>query len=236
MTARVRDIRELVESGCRLAQAALEGGGSPGKDLSLESSSNSRKLNLSLSPFRDFSPKKEKFRKTTGPVLIAQNNKQATPDDPTYFYWLYGFLEYRMQESEETILRKATRQIDRLVEKLQKLDAKGSLLFDIIATRKHIGSYLPHRLGRSIYKYVEERYPSSITTTFVGLTDNTARRVARDVFCKNKELSRIKHKFEIVDGVHMFIIYPPEHSKGLAAFTQALEQARSPRRSLTKEQ
>ena len=34
-----------------------------------------------------------------------------------------------------------------LVVQLNKLDAKGSLLFDIVATRKYIGTYIPQRLG-----------------------------------------------------------------------------------------
>lgn len=188
--------------------------GEPGE----ASASSSRKVNLNLSPYRDLSPKKEKFRKTTGPVLIAQNNPKVTPDDPTYFYWLYGYLEFKMTESEEAGMKKATKQIDRLVEKLQKLDAKGSLLFDIVSTRKYIATYTPHKLGRAIYKYVEEKYFGEITTTFVGLTDNTARRVARDVFCKNKELSRQKYGFDIVDNVHMFVIYPPVESRNRDGF------------------
>eukprot|EP00995_Heteronema_vittatum_P007585 NODE_2735_length_748_cov_324.547926_g1920_i0.p1 GENE.NODE_2735_length_748_cov_324.547926_g1920_i0~~NODE_2735_length_748_cov_324.547926_g1920_i0.p1 ORF type:complete len:186 (+),score=95.52 NODE_2735_length_748_cov_324.547926_g1920_i0:32-559(+) len=165
----------------------------------------------------------------SGQVFIAQNNPKATPDDPTYFYWLYGFLEFKMTETEDMVLKKAIRQIDRLVERLQKTDGKGSLLFDIIATRKHIASYVPHKLGRAIYKYVEEKYYADVTTTFVGLTDNTARRVARDVFCKNcKELSRQKYGFDIVDNVHMFVIYPPIDSRNRDGFANLMHGMNSP--------
>jgi hypothetical protein len=205
-------------------------GWSPQKAGLVEGPSIPKKVNLNLSPYRDLSPKKEKFRKTTGPVLLALN-KQTEPDDPSYFFWLYGFIQFKMQEPEEVVMRKAMRQVDRLVEKLHKLDAKGCLLFDIIATRKHIASYVPHKLGRAIYKYVEDNYFSEITTTFVGLTDNTARRVARDIFCKNKELSRHKCGFDIVDNVHMFVIYPPIDSRNHNVFSYALEQAKgSPKR------
>ena len=51
-------------------------------------------------------------------VQVAQNNPKVTPDDPTYFYWLYGYLEFKMTESEEVGMKKAVKQIDRLVEKV----------------------------------------------------------------------------------------------------------------------
>eukprot|EP00669_Euglena_mutabilis_P001521 TRINITY_DN11956_c0_g1_i1.p3 TRINITY_DN11956_c0_g1~~TRINITY_DN11956_c0_g1_i1.p3 ORF type:complete len:150 (+),score=33.14 TRINITY_DN11956_c0_g1_i1:266-715(+) len=114
-----------------------------------------------------------------------------------------------MEESEATARRNAIRQIDRLVAKLRTTGAKGSVLFDIISTRKHIATQIPHRLGAALYRYVEDTYFDDVSTTFVGLTDNTARRVARDVFCQNKELSRQKYSFEVVDDVHMFVVYPP---------------------------
>ena len=38
---------------------------------------------MMLSPYRDLSPKPEKYQKATGQVLIAQNNPKATgPEDP----------------------------------------------------------------------------------------------------------------------------------------------------------
>eukprot|EP01006_Ploeotia_vitrea_P063977 TRINITY_DN86670_c0_g1_i1.p1 TRINITY_DN86670_c0_g1~~TRINITY_DN86670_c0_g1_i1.p1 ORF type:complete len:182 (+),score=8.55 TRINITY_DN86670_c0_g1_i1:579-1124(+) len=149
-----------------------------------------------------------------GLVTIAQNNPKANPNDPSYFYWLYGFLDFKMADGEELGGKKVVRQIDRLADKLSRLDAKGFLLFDIIATRKHIQKGVPHRLGKFIYKHVEENYFTEITSTFVGLTDNPACRVARDVFCRNKDLSKQKYDFDVVDDTHMFVIYPPVENKG----------------------
>eukprot|EP01004_Peranema_trichophorum_P008087 NODE_6850_length_836_cov_40.472651_g6250_i0.p1 GENE.NODE_6850_length_836_cov_40.472651_g6250_i0~~NODE_6850_length_836_cov_40.472651_g6250_i0.p1 ORF type:complete len:252 (-),score=34.08 NODE_6850_length_836_cov_40.472651_g6250_i0:45-800(-) len=149
----------------------------------------------------------------SGPEVMVQNDPIASPSDPSYFYWLYGYLEFRIHDTEEEMLKKATKQIDRLVERLRSTPAKGQLLYDIIATRKHIATGVPHRLGSGIYRYVENTYWKDITTTFVGLTDNTARRVARDVFCKNTDLSKHKFDFGIVDNLHMFVIYPPNNKQ-----------------------
>eukprot|EP01006_Ploeotia_vitrea_P052440 TRINITY_DN67687_c10_g8_i1.p1 TRINITY_DN67687_c10_g8~~TRINITY_DN67687_c10_g8_i1.p1 ORF type:complete len:252 (+),score=6.01 TRINITY_DN67687_c10_g8_i1:64-819(+) len=175
-------------------------------------SSSKQKINLNLSPYRDLSPVKRQFKKTTGQVTMVANNPNAPADDPAHFYWLYGFLDYKMHFPEELAMKKVTKQIDRLAEKIQRLNSKGVLVFDIIATQKHILAGAPHRLGRAIYKYVDAYYYTDISTTFVGLTDNTSRRVGRDVFCKNQTLSKTKHEFTKVDDQHMFVIYPtPEN-------------------------
>eukprot|EP01012_Entosiphon_sulcatum_P041591 TRINITY_DN5545_c0_g1_i1.p1 TRINITY_DN5545_c0_g1~~TRINITY_DN5545_c0_g1_i1.p1 ORF type:complete len:292 (+),score=45.33 TRINITY_DN5545_c0_g1_i1:221-1096(+) len=236
MAARVRDVQYLAsardaagELGPSSPQSPammmhLPGVGSTATLLSAPSLGGGhgrRVVDLNLSPYRDLTQPPKQFKKSTGQVTVALNDPESTPEDPTHFYWLYGWLEFKMNEGgEEVAYRRAVRQVDRLVEKLHKLDAKGCLLFDIIATRKHIATMVPHKLGCAIYRYVEERYFTEITTAFVGLTDNTARRVARDVFCKNRELSRIKYAFDIVDNVHMFVIYPPGDSRKdhLAAF------------------
>jgi len=177
----------------------------------LEIGSSSRKVNLNLSPYRDMSPTKRHLRKSTGPLNVVPNKPKSGMEDPSHFFWLYASLEFKMSYSEELALKKATKHIDRLVERLQKQGgegAKGCILFDIVATKKHIVTGVPHKLGRAIYKYIEDHYFSEIATTFVGLTDNTARRVARDIYCRHKDLSKNKHAFDAVDGLHMFIVYP----------------------------
>lgn len=91
---------------------------------------------------------------------------------------------------------------------------KAHLIWDLISTKKHIGPVpeegLPHRLGHDIYRYVDTVYGSVIATSFVGLTDNTARRVGRDVYyTKSDDLSRTHYGFHTVDREHLFIIFPP---------------------------
>ncbi|CUG86982.1 Hypothetical protein, putative [Bodo saltans] len=91
---------------------------------------------------------------------------------------------------------------------------KAHLIWDLISTKKHIGPIpeegLPQRLGHDIYRYVDTVYGSIIATTFVGLTDNTARRVGRDVYyTKTDDLSRTHYGFHTVDREHLFIVFPP---------------------------
>mmetsp|Transcript_22092 Transcript_22092/g.68581 ORF Transcript_22092/g.68581 Transcript_22092/m.68581 type:complete len:233 (-) Transcript_22092:18-716(-) len=107
---------------------------------------------------------------------------------------------------------------------------KGHFIFDLIATKKHIGAQweqgAPHRLGQDIYRYIDERYGPWIVTTFVGLSDNTARRVGRDVYYSRPDdnLSRTHVPFTNIDNEHMFVIFPPRASEadaGPAAATPA---------------
>jgi hypothetical protein len=91
---------------------------------------------------------------------------------------------------------------------------KAHLIWDLISTKKHIGPVpdegLPQKLGHDIYRYVDTVYGSIIATTFVGLTDNTARRVGRDVYyTKSDDLSRTHYGFHTVDREHLFIVFPP---------------------------
>lgn len=89
-------------------------------------------------------------------------------------------------------------------------EARGNLVFDVIATRKQIEKQSPKRLGEEIYRYVESRHDKRVATTFVGLTDNTARRVGRDVYCRSEELSPKKYDWDTIDSRRMFIIDPPD--------------------------
>lgn len=99
----------------------------------------------------------------------------------------------------------------------QSSEPKAHLILDIISTKKHIGATpeegLPYRLGHDIYRYVDTTYHHIIATTFVGLTDNTARRVGRDVYyTKSDDLSRTHYGFHTVDREHLHIIFPPNDS------------------------
>jgi hypothetical protein len=94
---------------------------------------------------------------------------------------------------------------------------KAHIIFDIISTKKHItANYaegLPYQLGRDLYAYIDKNYNNRVVTTFVGLTDNTARRVGRDVYyCKTDDLSKNRIGFHMVDNEHMFIVFPPNGS------------------------
>lgn len=93
-------------------------------------------------------------------------------------------------------------------------EPKAHLIIDIISTKKHVGVVpeegLPYRLGHDIYRYVDVTHGSIIATTFVGLTDNTARRVGRDVYyTKSDDLSRTHYGFHTVDREHLHIVFPP---------------------------
>ena len=94
---------------------------------------------------------------------------------------------------------------------------KGHLIFDVISTRKHIGPTPtqgpPYRLGQEIYRYVESTYGQYVVTTFVGMTDNPARRVGRDMYYSTSEdLSRSQIDFTFVDNRHMFVVFPETNS------------------------
>jgi hypothetical protein len=93
---------------------------------------------------------------------------------------------------------------------------KAHLIFDIISTKKHLGPVptegLPYQLGLMVYDYVERTHNIQIVTTFVGLTDNTARRVGRDVYYTQSDaLSKNRMPFTAIDKVHMFVVFPPDH-------------------------
>jgi hypothetical protein len=99
---------------------------------------------------------------------------------------------------------------------------KGHFIFDLIATKKHIGPEwevgAPYRLGQDIYRYIDERYGPWIVTTFVGLSDNTARRVGRDVYYSRPDdnLSRTHAPFTAINNENMFVIFPPRSDAAAA--------------------
>eukprot|EP01065_Artemidia_motanka_P014462 TRINITY_DN18398_c0_g1_i2.p1 TRINITY_DN18398_c0_g1~~TRINITY_DN18398_c0_g1_i2.p1 ORF type:complete len:280 (+),score=91.17 TRINITY_DN18398_c0_g1_i2:111-842(+) len=138
----------------------------------------------------------------------------APETEHTPGYLLYAAFEFKAHIKEEDALEQCKVKIDKLVVQLKRCppvaEARGHLVFDIIATRKHIANLAPLLLGRQIYKVVEEKHFDTISTTFVGLTDNPACRVGRDIYARSEDLSPRKdwREFENIDNVRMMIVYP----------------------------
>ena len=91
---------------------------------------------------------------------------------------------------------------------------KIHVILDLVSTKKLIGPIpskgLPYKLGQDLYRYVDRQFGTIAATTFVGLTDNTARRVGRDVYyTQSDDLTKAHCGFHAVDGDHLFIIFPP---------------------------
>jgi hypothetical protein len=71
-----------------------------------------------------------------------------------------------------------------------------------------------------LYRFMADRYPA-VKFTFIGITDNGSKRVARDIFCKDKVLNSTEEAYEkyimkssmdVVDDNHLFVVYPaPRH-------------------------
>lgn len=96
----------------------------------------------------------------------------------------------------------------------QTASFKIHVILDLVSTKKLIGPVpskgLPYRLGQDLYRFVDRQYGTIAATTFVGLTDNTARRVGRDVYyTQSDDLTKAHCGFHAVDGDHLFIIFPP---------------------------
>ena len=159
---------------------------------------------------RPTSPQNRSITRNSKPVtkdVLVPFEEKAGKDIPPQF-WLYMSFEYKMCIKEEQALHLCCKKIDLLCEKLQKLESRGHLVVDVVATRKQIERGGPLYLGREIYAYVEDKYFDTISTTFVGLTDNYARRVGRDVYCRSEALSPKKYDFSCIDNERMFIVYP----------------------------
>eukprot|EP00759_Apiculatamorpha_spiralis_P008045 PhF_6_TR15050/c0_g1_i1/m.23624 len=105
------------------------------------------------------------------------------------------------------------------VRALIRSSARFGVLVDIIATRRCILSGSPHEIGLKLYEHMDNAYPISVKFCLVGITDNTAKRVARDMFCNVKKgvfgvnrqkLTFSSHKapLDTVDGDHTYIVGP----------------------------
>ena len=155
-------------------------------------------------------PAKRNNKAITRDMLIPMRERVVVKGDwaPPLQHWMYSSFEYKMSIKEDQALFQCCRKIDLLKERLSRTESRGHLIFDIVATRKQIERGSPLWLGREIYRFVEEKHFDSISTTFVGLTDNTARRVGRDVYCRCEDLSPKKYDFDVIDNERMFIVYP----------------------------
>jgi len=87
-----------------------------------------------------------------------------------------------------------------------------AVIFDVVTTRRNLNH--GEAIGKAIYRFIDEYYDKDVAFSFVGLTDNTARRVARDIFCRNEELSRKKLSWGEIDDRHLRIVYPDESARG----------------------
>eukprot|EP00996_Jenningsia_fusiforme_P007170 NODE_952_length_1801_cov_30.266553_g839_i0.p1 GENE.NODE_952_length_1801_cov_30.266553_g839_i0~~NODE_952_length_1801_cov_30.266553_g839_i0.p1 ORF type:complete len:497 (-),score=74.84 NODE_952_length_1801_cov_30.266553_g839_i0:177-1667(-) len=149
--------------------------------------------------------------------------------------------------------RKAIKLIDRLMKqsgieptedkKLKaqlRINGKHGLLFDIITTRRVILSGEPHKVGTELYRYMTRKY-HAVKFAFVGITDNGSKRVARDIFCKDKIHSDeaydkyiTKSTFHSVDNNHMYVVFPendPYIDEIIAAGIQRVREEEETRRA-----
>ncbi|AAZ10298.1 uncharacterized protein TEOVI_000844000 [Trypanosoma equiperdum] len=59
------------------------------------------------------------------------------------------------------------------------------LILDIVASRKSLGGEphksRPYRLGQMVFTHVQKKYPSEVTSTFVGISDSAMTLVGRDI-------------------------------------------------------
>ena len=94
---------------------------------------------------------------------------------------------------------------------------KYALLVDLVTTRRYIYTGNPHTMSNRLYRFIEERYPVMVKFSFIGITDNTSKRVARDMFFKgilpiehggSGKSSGIPHSFEGVDNEHQYAANP----------------------------
>ena len=150
--------------------------------------------------------------------------------------WLYSSVDLTKQGVEPT-LATALLAMDRLMEghSIKPVDpdttvrhdvrgmirshARYGVLFDVIATRRCIMSGAPHDVAIALYDHMSVTYPILVKFTFIGITDNTSKRVARDMFCAVRSgvygpqgpsltLPVGKVSFDKLDGDHMYVVNP----------------------------
>lgn len=82
------------------------------------------------------------------------------------------------------------------------------VLIDIVATRRNILSGVPHQLAAHIYQLLEEEYPISVKFSFIGITDNATKLVAKDIFDSRSGGGAKKLTFADIDSEHLHVAYP----------------------------
>eukprot|EP00667_Euglena_gracilis_P008134 EG_transcript_8224 len=138
-----------------------------------------------------------------------------------------------LPSSSSGCFKKAARSVDRLMRqhgieamedkpRRQQLQVVGryGLLFDIVTTRRVIMTGEPHMVATELYRYMAVRYPA-VKFTFVGITDNGSKRVARDIFCKDKlpgategyEKYIQKCPMDAIDDNHLYVVFPEDDAR-----------------------
>eukprot|EP00756_Hemistasia_phaeocysticola_P060497 Hpha_TRINITY_DN407_c0_g1::TRINITY_DN407_c0_g1_i1::g.27567::m.27567 len=74
----------------------------------------------------------------------------------------------------------------REVRSMVRSKQRYGVLMDILATRRYIWSGEPHKVASDVYSYLGEYYPVAVKFVLVGITDNASKRVARDMFCRDR--------------------------------------------------
>eukprot|EP01062_Namystynia_karyoxenos_P017707 TRINITY_DN16555_c1_g1_i1.p2 TRINITY_DN16555_c1_g1~~TRINITY_DN16555_c1_g1_i1.p2 ORF type:complete len:324 (+),score=65.92 TRINITY_DN16555_c1_g1_i1:84-974(+) len=194
--------------------------------------------NPNFVPAREHEPwKGEGAASSTGASAAAQ---RAAPAWPAFlpqwraccmqrtprFWWCYGHVEYKATEGEEQCFRQAQLTLRRWLNHARRVDVRVAVVFDVVATRRNL--HYGERVGKAIYRYLDDHYDKDVPFAFVGLTDNTARRVGRDIFCRNEELSRKKLSWNDIDDRHLRIVYPDECPRVQKPVQQAAARRPSP--------
>jgi hypothetical protein len=148
------------------------------------------------------------------------------PTERENIEWIYAWTSMEREETAETAFAAVSKSINK------QLTAKGALpaddvltnrkdvrsmirsskrfgvLVDIIATKRRLLSGEPHEASMQLYAYVEKRFPIQCVFMAVGITDNRAKRVARDVVNSDYVPGTKKLPWSSLDGEHMMLVHP----------------------------
>eukprot|EP00756_Hemistasia_phaeocysticola_P061390 Hpha_TRINITY_DN4870_c0_g1::TRINITY_DN4870_c0_g1_i1::g.20247::m.20247 len=179
-------------------------------------------VNINLSPHRDLSARQSRAQssqqnqnfvaaKEHDHPWKAEASRLVCPQRSPRFWWVYGCVEYKASEGEELCFKQAQQTLRRWLNHARRHDARAAVIFDVVTTRRNLVH--GEAIGKAIYRFIDDYYDKDVAFVFVGLTDNTARRVARDIFCRNEELSRKKLSWGDIDDRHLRIVYPDESAR-----------------------
>eukprot|EP01065_Artemidia_motanka_P018312 TRINITY_DN21631_c0_g1_i1.p1 TRINITY_DN21631_c0_g1~~TRINITY_DN21631_c0_g1_i1.p1 ORF type:complete len:295 (+),score=95.22 TRINITY_DN21631_c0_g1_i1:55-885(+) len=213
-------------------------------------------VNINLSPHRDLSAKRNRVQNSQQCQNFVpareheyvwrsdQPGQQKTtatwpgwarpvcPQRSPRFWWCYGHAEYKASEGEEQCFKQAQQILRRWLNHARRHDVRAAVIFDVVTTRRNLSH--GEQIGKAIYRFIDEHYDKDVAFAFVGLTDNTARRVARDIFCRNEELFRKKLPWSDIDDRHLRVVYPDEAPRPpLKAAGRGAAAAQQKRRSPT---
>jgi hypothetical protein len=144
--------------------------------------------------------------------------------------WLYASVSMERLQTADDAFAQASRIIERQfaahgipqaddltsrreVRSMIRSTKRFALLVDIIATKRRLYSGEPHAAAMRLYSFVEKRYPVHCVFMAVGITDNRAKRVMRDVFntdpvAGSTRSTTKKLPFTSLDGEHMMLVHP----------------------------